>query len=76
MPPFARSSMPEALGKLYMRAVAAKGAPRNRRILRRALPNAAITILGLNRMDLKHRLRKVDANGRNLFHSNAPVCSS
>lgn len=48
---FTRSSMLEVLGKLYMRAAQAKGAPRNWRILRHALPNAAIpvvTILGLN----------------------------
>lgn len=48
---FTRSSMLEVLGKLYMRAAAAKGAPRTWRILRHALPNAAIpvvTILGLN----------------------------
>ncbi len=48
---FTRSSMLEVLGKLYMRAAAAKGAPPTWRILRHALPNAAIpvvTILGLN----------------------------
>lgn len=48
---FTRSSMLEVLGKLYMRAAAAKGAPPSWRILRHALPNAAIpviTILGLN----------------------------
>lgn len=48
---FTRSAMLEVLGKLYMRAATAKGAPPARRILRHALPNAAIpvvTILGLN----------------------------
>jgi len=48
---FTRSSMLEVLNKLYMRAAAAKGAPPSWRILRHALPNAAIpvvTILGLN----------------------------
>jgi peptide/nickel transport system permease protein len=48
---FTRSAMLETLSKLYMRAAAAKGAPPLYRILRHALPNAAIpvvTILGLN----------------------------
>ncbi|KAB0266803.1 ABC transporter permease [Microvirga brassicacearum] len=48
---FTRSSMLDVLGKLYMRAAAAKGAPPSWRIVRHALPNAAIpvvTILGLN----------------------------
>lgn len=29
----------------------------------------------IDRMNLKHRLRKVDANGRNLFHSYGPILS-
>jgi peptide/nickel transport system permease protein len=48
---FTRSAMLEVLGKLYMRAAAAKGAPRAYAVLRHALPNAAIpvvTIIGLN----------------------------
>lgn len=48
---FTRSAMLEVLNQLYMRAAAAKGAPPVYRILRHALPNAAIpvvTILGLN----------------------------
>ncbi|WGF90303.1 ABC transporter permease [Marinivivus vitaminiproducens] len=48
---FTRSAMLDVLSKLYMRAAAAKGVPPARRILRHALPNAAIpvvTILGLN----------------------------
>ena len=48
---FTRSAMLEVLEKPYMRAAAAKGVPRWRRILFHALPNAAIpivTIIGLN----------------------------
>jgi len=48
---FVRSAMLETLGKLYMRAAAAKGASPAVRVWRHALPNAAIpvvTILGLN----------------------------
>ncbi|WP_026872819.1 ABC transporter permease [Inquilinus limosus] len=48
---FTRSAMLEVLAKPYMRAAAAKGAPPLTRILRHALPNAAIpivTIIGLN----------------------------
>ncbi|MCJ8138938.1 ABC transporter permease [Falsirhodobacter halotolerans] len=48
---FTRSAMLEVLEKPYMRAAAAKGAPGLTRILRHALPNAAIplvTIIGLN----------------------------
>lgn len=48
---FTRAAMLDTLGRLYMTAAAAKGAPRRWRILRHALPNAAIpvvTILGLN----------------------------
>ncbi len=48
---FTRSAMLEVLEKPFMRAAAAKGVPRIRRILFHALPNAAIpivTIIGLN----------------------------
>ncbi|MGK9236205.1 ABC transporter permease [Inquilinus limosus] len=48
---FTRSAMLEVLAKPYMRAAAAKGAPPLARILRHALPNAAIpivTVIGLN----------------------------
>ena len=48
---FTRSAMLEVLEKPFMRAAAAKGVPRWRRILFHALPNAAIpivTIIGLN----------------------------
>ncbi|WP_225769020.1 ABC transporter permease [Inquilinus sp. Marseille-Q2685] len=48
---FTRSAMLEVLAKPYMRAAAAKGAPPLVRVLRHALPNAAIpivTIIGLN----------------------------
>lgn len=48
---FTRSAMLEVLSKLYMRAAKAKGASAWRRVLRHALPNAAIpvvTIIGLN----------------------------
>ena len=52
---FARSSMLEVLNKPYMRAAAAKGVARWRRIAWHALPNAAIpivTILGFRLGDL------------------------
>lgn len=52
---FTRSSMLEVLNKHYMRTAAAKGVPRNRRILLHALPNAAIpllTVLGFKLGDL------------------------
>lgn len=52
---FARSSMLDVLNKSYMRTAAAKGVPRFRRILRHALPNAAIplvTVLGFRIGDL------------------------
>ena len=48
---FTRSAMLEVLAKPYMRAAAAKGAPPLYRVLRHALPNAAIpivTVIGLN----------------------------
>jgi peptide/nickel transport system permease protein len=48
---FTRSAMLEVLDKPYMRAAAAKGAPPVYRVLRHALPNAAIpivTVIGLN----------------------------
>lgn len=48
---FTRSAMLEVLEKPYMRAAAARGMPFAQRILRHALPNAAIpivTIIGLN----------------------------
>jgi peptide/nickel transport system permease protein len=48
---FTRSAMLEVLGKAYMPAAAAKGVPPRARILRHALPNAAIpvvTVMGLN----------------------------
>jgi peptide/nickel transport system permease protein len=48
---FTRSAMLEVLGKVYMRAAAAKGVPFTTRLIRHALPNAAIpivTIMGLN----------------------------
>lgn len=48
---FTRSAMLEVLDKPYMRAAAAKGAPPLVRVLRHALPNAAIpivTVIGLN----------------------------
>lgn len=44
---FTRSSMLEILGKPYMIAAEARGVPRRRRILRHALPNAAIPIVTL-----------------------------
>jgi peptide/nickel transport system permease protein len=52
---FTRSSLLEVLNKNYMRAVAAKGVPRSRRIAVHALPNAAIpllTVLGFRLGDL------------------------
>ncbi len=52
---FTRSSMLEVLNKNYMRTAAAKGVPRERRILVHALPNASIpllTILGFRLGDL------------------------
>ncbi len=52
---FARSSMLEVLNKSYMRAAAAKGVPRLRRINWHALPNAAIpivTVIGFRLGDL------------------------
>jgi peptide/nickel transport system permease protein len=52
---FARSSMLEVLNKSYMRAAAAKGVPRLRRIAWHAIPNAAIpivTIIGFRLGDL------------------------
>lgn len=52
---FTRSSLLEVLNKNYMRAAAAKGVPRNRRIALHALPNAAIpllTVLGFKLGDL------------------------
>lgn len=52
---FTRSSMLEVLTRPYMRAAAAKGVPRTRRIVLHALPNAAIpllTVLGLRLGDL------------------------
>lgn len=52
---FARSSMLEVLNKSYMRAAAAKGVPRLRRVGWHALPNAAIpivTIIGFRLGDL------------------------
>ncbi|WP_045392542.1 ABC transporter permease [Falsirhodobacter sp. alg1] len=48
---FTRSAMLEVLERPYMRAAQAKGASFTRRVLRHALPNAAIpivTIIGLN----------------------------
>ncbi len=48
---FTRSSMLEVLNRPYMKAAQAKGVPYGRRILRHALPNAAIplvTILGFS----------------------------
>ena len=48
---FTRSAMLEVLGKIYMRAAAAKGASFGYAVLRHALPNAAIpvvTVMGLN----------------------------
>ncbi|WP_342235358.1 ABC transporter permease [Inquilinus sp. OTU3971] len=48
---FTRSAMLEVLDRPYMRAAAAKGAPPLYRVLRHALPNAAIpivTVIGLN----------------------------
>ena len=44
---FTRSSLLETLGKPYMMAAEARGVPRRRRILRHALPNAAIPIVTL-----------------------------
>lgn len=44
---FTRSSMLETLSKPYMIAAEARGVPRGRRILRHALPNAAIPIVTL-----------------------------
>jgi peptide/nickel transport system permease protein len=52
---FTRSSMLDVLNQHYMRTAAAKGVPRNRRILLHALPNAAIpllTVLGFRLGDL------------------------
>ena len=52
---FARSSMLEVLNKSYMRAAAAKGVPKLRRVAWHALPNAAIpivTIIGFRLGDL------------------------
>lgn len=52
---FTRSAMLEVLNKAYMVASRAKGAPRLRRILWHALPNAAIpivTVIGLKLGDL------------------------
>jgi peptide/nickel transport system permease protein len=52
---FTRSAMLEVLSKAYMRAAAAKGAPRLRRLAIHALPNAAIpivTIVGFRLGDL------------------------
>ena len=52
---FTRSSMLEVLNQHYMRTAAAKGVPRERRILLHALPNASIpllTILGFRLGDL------------------------
>lgn len=52
---FTRSSLLEVLNKTYMRAAAAKGVPRSRRIAVHALPNAAIpllTVLGFRIGDL------------------------
>jgi peptide/nickel transport system permease protein len=52
---FARSSMLEVLNKSYMRAAAAKGVPRLRRLSWHAIPNAAIpivTIIGFRLGDL------------------------
>lgn len=48
---FTRSAMLEVLGKVYLRAAAAKGVSFRDRILRHAVPNAAIpvvTVMGLN----------------------------
>ena len=48
---FTRSAMLDVLGKVYIRAAAAKGVSFAGRILRHALPNAAIpvvTVMGLN----------------------------
>jgi peptide/nickel transport system permease protein len=48
---FTRSAILEVLGKVYMRAAAAKGVPFTKRLISHALPNAAIpivTIMGLN----------------------------
>ena len=48
---FTRSAMLEVLEKPYMRAAMAKGVPGWKRVLRHALPNAAIplvTVIGLN----------------------------
>lgn len=48
---FTRSAMLEVLDRPYMRAAAAKGVPKWRRILQHALPNASIpivTVIGLN----------------------------
>ena len=44
---FTRSSLLETLGKPYMMAAEARGVPHRRRILRHALPNAAIPIVTL-----------------------------
>jgi peptide/nickel transport system permease protein len=52
---FTRSSMLDVLNQHYMRTAAAKGVPRNRRIVLHALPNAAIpllTVLGFRLGDL------------------------
>lgn len=52
---FTRSSMLEVLNKHYMRTAAAKGVPRERRIIMHALPNASIpllTVLGFRLGDL------------------------
>ena len=48
---FTRSAMLEVLDQPYMRRPAGKGVPRHRRVIRHALPNAAIpvvTVIGLN----------------------------
>jgi peptide/nickel transport system permease protein len=52
---FTRTSLLDVLNKNYMRTAAAKGVPRERRILAHALPNAAIpllTVLGFRIGDL------------------------
>ena len=60
---FTRSSLLEVLNKNYMRAAAAKGVPRSRRIAVHALPNAAIpllTVLGFRLGDLVAGLALVE----------------
>jgi peptide/nickel transport system permease protein len=42
---FTRSAMLEVLNRNYMRAAKAKGVPRQRRLYRHALPNAAIPVV-------------------------------